>query len=132
MKIVLCGSKKFIPKIFEVSEKLQKMGFETVIPREFIYEMTKKEASIRHFSEIEKEDVSALLIVNETKNGVHNYIGANSFAELAFGFYKRKTVYLLNDIYEPYSEELVAWEVIPLHGDLSKIKKFRNISKNML
>ena len=54
MKIVLCGSKKFIPKIFEVSEKLQEMGFETVIPREFIYEMTKKDASIRHFSEIEK------------------------------------------------------------------------------
>ena len=122
MKIVLCGSKKFIPKIFEISEKLQKMGFETVIPQEFIHDMPKKEASLRHFSEIDKNDVSALLIVNEDKNGISNYIGANSFAEIAFGFYYGKKVYLLNDIYEPYVEELVAWEVIPLHGDLNKIK----------
>lgn len=128
MKIVLCSSKKFISKVFEVSEKLQKMGFETVIPQEFINDMQKKEASLKHFSEIDKDDVSALLIINENKNGISNYIGANSFAELAFGFYKGKQVYLLNDIFEPYSEELIAWEVIPLHGDLKKIKKFTNFS----
>ena len=123
MKIVLCGSKKFISKIFEISEELQKMGFETVIPFEFIKDIPKKEASIRHFSEILKDDVFALLVINENKNGISNYIGANSFAEIAFGFYYGKKVYLLNDIYEPYAEELVAWEVIPLHGDLIKIKE---------
>ena len=125
MKIVLCGSKKFIPKCFEISEKFKSMGFETVIPQEFIHDVPKKEASLKHFSEIEKDDVSALLIINENKNGISNYIGANSFAELAFGFYKGKKIYLLNDIYEPYSEELIAWEVIPLHGDLKKLKKFQ-------
>ena len=88
--------------------------------------MPKKDASLLHFSEIEKDDVDALLIVNENKNGQNNYIGANGFAELAFGFYKGKAIFLLNDIYEPYSEELVAWEVIPLQGDLSQIKNFIN------
>ena len=37
-------------------------------------------------------------------------------------FYKNRTIFLLNDIYEPYEEELVAWEIIPLKGDLNKIK----------
>ena len=43
---------------------------------------------------------------------------------LLLDFIKEKKIYLLNDIYEPYSEELIAWEVIPLHGDLKKLKKF--------
>lgn len=124
-KIVLCGSKKFIPKFFELEKELKDMGFNVVVPREFIVDMEKKDASLLHFSEIDKEDVDALLIVNESKNGQDNYIGANGFAELAFGFYKGKDIYLLNDIYEPYSEELVAWEVIPLRGDISKLEKIK-------
>lgn len=121
-KIVLCGSKKFIPKFFELEKKLKDMGYEVVVPKEFIVDMPKKEASLLHFDEINKDDVDALLIVNESKNGQENYIGANGFAELAFGFYKQRKIYLLNDIYLPYEEELVAWEVIPLKGDLSKLQ----------
>lgn len=102
------------------------MGFNVVVPREFIVDMEKKDASLLYFSEIDKDDVDALLIVNESKNGQENYIGANGFAELAFGFYKDKDIFLLNDIYEPYSEELVAWEVTPLKGGISKLKEIKN------
>lgn len=123
-KIILCGSKKFIPKFFELEEILKTNGANVVVPREFIVDMEKKDASLLHFSEIDKDDVDALLIVNESKNDLKNYIGANGFAELAFGFYKGKKIFLLNDIYEPYSEELVAWEVIPLKGDLSQLIDF--------
>ena len=122
-KIVLCGSKKFIPKFLELKKTLNNMGFNVVVPKEFIVDMDKKEASLLHFSEIEKNDVDALLIVNENKNGQDNYIGANGFAELAFGFYKGKKIFLLNDIYEPFSEELNAWEVIPLKGNLEIFKE---------
>lgn len=122
MKIVLCGSKRFIPKFFEVENYLKSKGYDVIIPREFIEDMSKKEASIKHFSEIEKDDVDALLIINESKDDINNYIGANGFAELAFGFYKGKTVYLLNDIYKPYEEELIAWDVICLKGNLDLIK----------
>ena len=101
------------------------MGVNVVVPREFIVDMEKKDASLLHFSEIDKEDVDALLIVNESKNGQDNYIGANGYAVLAFGFYKGKDIFLLNDIYEPYSEELVAWEVISLRGDISKLEKIK-------
>ncbi len=122
-KIVLCGSKKFIPKFLELDKELQAMGYNVVVPREFIVEMAKKDASLLHFDEINKDDVDALLIVNETNKDQNNYIGANGFAELAFGFYKGRKIFLLNDIYEPYEEELVAWEVIPLKGNISKISE---------
>ena len=131
-KIVLCGSKKFIPKFFELERLLKDAGANVVVPKEFIVDMPKKDASLLHFSEIDKNDVDALLIVNENKNGQQNYIGANGFAELAFGFYKSKKIFLLNDIYEPYKEELVAWEVIPLKGDLTRsygiYKDFKKIT----
>lgn len=123
-KIVLCGSKKFIPRFFELEKELKLIGYNVVVPREFIVDMEKKEASLLHFSEIEKEDVDALLIVNENKNDQENYIGANGFAELAFGFYKGRKIFLLNNIYEPFAEELLAWEVIPLKGDLARLKEF--------
>ena len=123
-KIVLSGSKKFIPKFFELEKTIKDMGAEVVVPREFIVDMTKKDGSLLHFSEIDKDDVDAVLIVYESKNGLENYIGANGFAELAFGFYKGRKIFLLNDIYEPYEEELVGWEVTPLKGDLSKLKEF--------
>ena len=98
------------------------MGHQVVVPREFMVEMEKRDASLLHFSEIQKDDVDCLLIVNESKNGFENYIGANGFAEIAFGFYFQKKVYLLNDIYEPYREELEGWGIIPLKGDLSVFK----------
>jgi len=119
MKIVLSGSKKFIPKFFELEKELTEMGHTVIVPREFIVDMEKKDASLLHFSEVQKDDVDCMLIVNESKNGLENYIGANGFAEIAFGFYFNKKVYLLNDIYEPYREELEGWGIIPLKGDLS-------------
>lgn len=125
-KIVLCGSKKFIPKFFELEKVLKNFGYNVIVPKEFITKIPKKEASILHFSEIEKNDVDALLIVNETKDGLENYIGANGFAELAFGFYKGKIIFLLNDLFIPYEEELIAWEVIPLKGNLDKLKNILN------
>ena len=62
-------------------------------------------------------------ILNKRGYGIQNYIGPNSFAEIAFGFYFNKKVYLLNDIYEPYKDELIAWGVIPLNGNLKLLKK---------
>ena len=123
-RIVLCGSKKFIPKFFELEKYLSAKGYEVVVPREFIVPMPKREHSMLHFSEIEKPETDALLIVNESKNGFDNYIGANGFAELALGFYKGKTVFLLNDFYPPFEEELIPWGVIPLRGDVDEIDNY--------
>ena len=119
--IVLCGSMKIKEEIFKVKEELEKKGFNVLIPEEAIVDMPKEEASRLHFNKVIDPANEYVLVVNATKRGVENYIGPNSFCEIAFGFYYKKKVYLLNDVYEPYKDELEGWEVIPLKGDLNKI-----------
>lgn len=80
-----------------------------------------------HFSEIANEKTDAVLIVNEDKENIKNYIGPNSFAEAAMGFFQGKKVFLKNDMYEPYKDELVGWGIIPLKGNLEYM--FNQINK---
>ena len=120
--IVLCGSMKVKDKIIEKAKELEKMGFNVLLPIECMQGINKIIASRAHMDRVVDPKNKIILIINETKNGIDNYIGANSFAEIAFGFYFKKKVYLLNDIYEPYKDELIGWKVVPLKGNLSKIK----------
>ena len=120
--IVICGSMKIKDKIIEVANSLEKMGYNVLLPIECMQGLDKIIASKAHLDRVIDSNNEIILIVNDTKNGIDNYIGPNSFAEIAFGFYYKKRVYLLNDIYEPYKDELIGWGVIPLYGNLSKIK----------
>lgn len=120
--IVLCGSMKVKDKILEVKDELEKRDFNVLLPKECMEGLPKIIASRKHFERIIDKDNDYILIVNATKKGIENYIGPNSFAEIAFAFYFNKKIYLLNDIYEPYVDELVGWGVIPLKGDLDNIK----------
>mgnify|MGYP000730084955 FL=1 len=124
-RIVLCGSRTFKDYIIQLGYKLEKEGYEVVIPKEFFVPMPKREHSMLHFSEIQNERTDYVLVVNEEKNGKKNYVGANSFAEIAMGFYFGKTVFLKNDIYKPFADELVGWGVIPLKGNLEEIKEYK-------
>lgn len=45
-KIVLSGSKKFIPKFFELEKIIKDMGAEVVVPREFIVDMTDRKSVV--------------------------------------------------------------------------------------
>ena len=120
--IILCGSMKVKEEIFRVQEYLEGKGFNVLIPDECLVDMPKEEASRRHFDKIVDTNNEYLLVVNATKNGIDNYIGPNSFCEVAFGFYFNKKVFLFNDIYEPYKDELEGWHVMPLKGNLDNIK----------
>ena len=122
MNIVLCGSMKVKDKIVELSKKLEENGYNVLLPLECMQGLDKVIASRAHMDRVVDPNNEIILIVHETKNGIENYVGANSFAEIAFGFYFKKRVYLLNDIYEPFKDELLGWNVIPLKGDISKIK----------
>lgn len=120
--IVICGSMKIKDRIIEIGDILKEKGFNPLLPVECIKGLDKLIASRAHLDRIVDPSNEIVLIVNDTKNGIDNYIGPNSFAEIAFGFYYHKRVYLLNDIYEPYKDELLGWNIIPLKGDISKIK----------
>ena len=115
-RIVLCGSRTFKDYIIQIGYKLIEEGYEVVIPKEFFVPMPKREHSMLHFSEIQNERTDYVLVINEEKN---------SFAEIAMGFYFGKTVFLKNDIYEPFADELVGWGVIPLKGNLDAIKEYK-------
>ena len=105
-----------------IYDYLEKRGYNVLLPIECMEGKDKIIASRAHFDRICNPDNEIVLIVNAEKNGISNYIGPNSFAEIAFGFYHKKRVYLLNDIYDPYSDELIGWKVIPLKGNLDLIK----------
>ena len=129
-KIVISGSMSSLDKMKNIANQLIEMGYMAVIPEEVEWnnipedehDAYKKELSMAYFSEIAQDDTYAVLAVNDTKREIANYIGASSFAEIAIAFYFGKKMFVLNDIYEPYKDELSAWGVVPLYGKLSGIK----------
>ncbi len=128
-RIVICGSMKVKDTIVEVSSQLSKHQYHVELPVECMQGLPKMIASRAHFNRIIDEKNSSVLIVNAPKQGIDNYIGPNTFAEIAFAFHFHKTIYLLYDIYEPYREELEGWGVIPLKGNLSSLWRKNNVRK---
>ena len=120
--IILCGSMKVKNTIVEISNQLKDMGYNVLLPIECMQGVDKSIASRAHFDRISNPENEIILVVNTTKNNIKNYVGPNSFAEIAFGFYFHKKVYLLNDIYYAYKDELISWNVIPLKGNIKKIE----------
>jgi diphthamide synthase subunit DPH2 len=143
MKIAICGSIEFTPKIKEVAGVLTEHGHEVDIPLtsqrikngELTLEEFKKEKQRngdgafrkikgdlikRHYEIIKKSD--AVLILNSEKDGVANYIGGNTFLEMGFAHVLNKKIFLLNPIPEiSYKDEIIAMQPIVLAGDLTKI-----------
>ncbi len=122
MVIVLCGSMKFKDKIVEVAKELENLGHIVKLPVECMEGKNKQIASRAHFERIVSKDTDAILVVNEDKPNLKNYIGPNSFAEIAFAFFHFKKIFLFNNIYFPYEDELVGWNAIPLNRNLGDIK----------
>lgn len=144
MKIVICGSIEFTPKIKEVADVLTERGYEVDIPLtsqriingEITLEEFKKEKQqngdgalrkikdnvIKRYYDLIK-DSDAILVLNIEKNSVANYIGGNTFLEMGFAYVLGKPIYLYNDIPDAsYADEIIAMQPIVLSGDLLKIK----------
>lgn len=135
MKIVICGSIKFYREMLDAKVRLEKLGHEVLMPikaQKVDYweedntkrvEAKKKFRFIgEHLDKIESGD--AVLIVNVTKKDIKNYIGANTFLEMGFAYYRKKKIYTLNPLpNQPYIiDELLTFNPIVLDGKLDKIK----------
>jgi hypothetical protein len=74
-----------------------------------------------HFGKIDRSD--AILVVNIAKDGIDNYIGANTFLEIGFAYYMQKKIFFLNSIpSQPYiKDELEVFEPVIIYGDYSRI-----------
>ncbi len=131
-KITICGSMVFIEKMIEIKKKLEKKGFEVYYPKisekKIEYNELSESEQINlknsfiddHINKIKKSDI--VLVVNCEKNGIKNYIGANSFLEIGFGYILNKKIYLLNDFPKQDNVlEIKAMKPIVINNDLDKV-----------
>lgn len=130
-RLMICGSMKFYSNMQLCQELLLNQGIEAIIPKdegdlpddmdERTFLQFKKKVSNSYLKKIRDSSTEAILVFNEKKNGLENYIGANTFVEIAMAFAWNRKIYLMNDIYEPFRDELLAWECKCLKGDISSL-----------
>ena len=115
----------FLEKFEEAKKILEIRGHEVIIPEkdpmpEPIPPSFKRKTMEKFDEDIKKSD--AILVMNHTKDGKENYIGANSLMEIGMAFILQKKIFVLNPSPEFCKDELEAIEVQFLNGDLGKIK----------
>jgi len=125
-RVVLCGSMSVYPEILEEQWMLQEREVRTVVPAPEdsvvseldgkAFETFKRRVAREHLIKIRDPRTVAILAVNCDRYQIRDYIGPNTFAEIAVAFVQGKRIYLLQGIPEMYADELRAWGVIPLHG----------------
>ena len=124
--ICICGSIKFAPEMKRLATELREAGKIVLLPKSAEeldeatavnenYDKAKRKREIDaisvHFNKIAESD--AILVCNYDKNGITNYIGANTFLEMGFAHYAKKKIYLANPLLDmPYiNDELFAFDV---------------------
>lgn len=135
MKICVCCSLSFTDQVKEVAKKLEKLGYEVLLPNGVLIDAIHKpdfdpikakldngyDAIRAHFDKIKNSD--AILVCNFTKNDIENYIGANTFLEMGFAYYLGKPIFTVNQLpnYKYINDEILSFGVKVLDGDLTKI-----------
>jgi predicted RNA-binding protein with PUA domain len=141
MKIVICGSMSSSEKMVNINSQLKELGHEVLLPKhakeyargdrkmedgeESTENKIKNDLIRDYYDEINNGD--AVLIVNENKKGIENYIGGNVFLEMGFAHVLNKKIFLLNSIPEiGYKDEIIAMQPVVLDGDIRKISNSPN------
>lgn len=138
-KIFLAASMSFYKELVEIEEQLEARGFTVYIPESAkimkakndfevshfkgVFSYTKRKKFIHeNFTNIVKSD--AILVINNEKNGVKGYIGANALMEVGLASYCKKKIYIWDVVPDNagYKDELFCFDVIYIHKDLRKIK----------
>jgi diphthamide synthase subunit DPH2 len=122
--ITICGSIDFLSEMKKIKSKLEKQNYKVFIPEEDLEKrtkLTKQDLIKNHFGKIKESD--SILVVNETKNGKENYIGANTLMEMAVAFNLEKSIYIYNDLPKDQSgvEEIQALNPFCLKKDLENL-----------
>ncbi len=133
--ITICGSMKFITEIKQLRIKLEEAGFKVLSPHDHesdsgYSQLNEQERADRknffideHIDKIKCSD--ATLVANYTKNDVGNYIGANTFMEMAFAYILGKKIFILNTLPEQENkDEIRGVHPIILNGEIGKVKDY--------
>jgi hypothetical protein len=142
LTITICSSANFYKHVAEIADRLEAQGLKVLMPitakemrdsgnfdvgrhRTWLQnpeDYHKKTALMRqHFAEVEKGD--AILVVNDEKHGVENYIGGNVLMEMTLAFYLHKPIFLLNGVPQGsmLEEEIIGVEPVLLAGRLESL-----------
>jgi len=140
--ITICSSAAFYLQAIDIQERLEKEGFEVIVPvtaermkKSGDFDVShyktwfadandyhkKAELMRGHFKEVERGD--AILVLNYEKHSVQNYIGGNVLMEMALAFYMNKPIFLMNEVPEEssFTEEIIGLGPIVLHGKLESL-----------
>lgn len=128
--ILVCGSMSHYKAMVYCSKRLTQYEIPTHVPEneQAIAELPKKlsleeknQLSRKWLKNITSSSTYGILVVNEAKGDVENYIGANTFAEIVIAFNASKRIFLLHNLYPPFADELLAWNALPLFGNLENL-----------
>lgn len=132
--LVMCGSMQFYGVMQQLQEQFAMEGIRTVIPAnedgiinslsDEEFDRFKRQVSNSYLRKIRDKHTKAVLIVNQEKHGIANYIGANTLVEIGMAFTWGKKIFILNGYYPPLKDELRAWSCEPLNGNLAKLIDF--------
>lgn len=130
-RIVLIGSMSAYPELLDCASVLNSEGIPTLVPEPedevvqqlslFEFEAFKRRVSFAHLRKIRDPRTYGVLAVNVDRHGILNYVGPNTFAEIAVAFAQSKKIFLLQNVPEAYHDELSAWRATSLLGRLDRL-----------
>ncbi len=135
MKLTLCGSMTSMPAMERIGDVLRAQGHEVELPDPDEAIEARKDASARatkrgdfiraNFEKIDASEV--ILVVNEPKNGIDGYIGANALLEMGHAYAQGLEIFLLYPVTDlPYQDEVQGMHPIVLNGSVGAIDEYIN------
>lgn len=136
MKIFVCCSKAFYPRVAPIKHQLEAMRHNVTLPNSYdnpgrevemhnlgAREHAQWKASMLRLQKQKVEDCDVILVLNFTKNGVSNYIGGATFLEMYMAFEASKPIFLYNQIPEGMlRDEILSFEPTVINGDLHLVR----------
>lgn len=130
MKITICGSMFHEPSMAAAAATLRELGYDVdkpnVVEGHVYADNLDANADLKrgfideHFRKIDTSD--AILVINEAKNGIDNYIGGNTLIEIAYAYAHGLDIFLLNPVPEvSYADEIRGMNPVILEGDVAKL-----------
>jgi hypothetical protein len=130
--LVICGSMSALGTMHRIARALLGHGLPAVLPdtddaarwdhaSPQKLRSLKRAAGLAHLKRVKARRTASVLAVNVDRHGVEDYIGPNTFAELALGFAHGKRLYVWQDIPAQFADELCAWGVVSLDGRLDRL-----------
>jgi hypothetical protein len=148
--ITICCSCNFYRHAIEVKEKLEQLGYRVIVPVTALEMQQRNDFEVSHYKtwfadegdypekarlirehleEVARGD--AILVINDEKRGIKNYIGGNVLMEMCLAFYLKKPIFILYDFPEDsaYLEELKGMLPTLLHGKLADLPQSLKLTK---